>query len=173
MVNCHNCGTELRKHAKFCEICGESVQEQPQREEVVTKATSVQRKPLPKWYVITTMLLSIILAVGILGAVFKQSLFPNLDLYLYALIVYLGGVLPVGLFHITMIIVFKAKRYERSAFTMPWMYLLLYLFTTGVIGLLTYLELFYLDQTAWILLGNNVLIGFLLLCFGLYYLLRE
>jgi len=171
-MNCHNCGSELRAHAKFCEVCGEAVQEQ-KKEEIATKATSVQRKPLPKWYVITTMLLSVLLSVSILGAVFKQSLFPSLAIYTYALIIYLAGVVPVGLFHIAMIIVFKAKRYERSSFTMPWMYILLYIVTAGVIGLLTFLGMFYLDDAGWILLGNNILVGFLLLCFGLYYLLRE
>lgn len=173
MVNCQQCGAELRKHAKFCENCGETVQES-RHEEVSVKASSVQRKPLPKWYVITTMVLSLLLAVSILGAVFKQMLFPALSIYWYALIVYGVGVVPVALFHIAMIIIFKAKRYERSTFTLPWMFLLLYIFTAGVISLLTFVGLFYLDPDAgWILLGNNILVGFLILCFGLYYLLRE
>ena len=168
-MNCQNCGAELKKHAKFCEICGEAVQEKKEEVQAKPAAMSIQRKPMPKWYVITTMVLSILLAVAIVGAVF--NVLP--DLYMYALIVYLAGVVPVGLFHVVMIIVFKAKRYERSSFVLPWIYILLYLFTTGIIGMLTFLELFYLDQTAWIMLGNNIFVGFLLLCFGLYYLLRE
>ncbi|MBI1969320.1 zinc ribbon domain-containing protein [Candidatus Woesearchaeota archaeon] len=172
MANCATCGEEVSKGTKFCENCGERVVEEKPQEEFKIKKDYIPRKKIPKWFVITSLVLSFFTAVTILLGIFANALLPGMEEPVYLLAMFsLGFVGIVTLFYIFMIIFFKAKKYERGAALLPWLHLIFYAVGGAVLGIIS--NDIYQYQIGWTVFGMNAGINFILLCFGLYYLLRE
>jgi hypothetical protein len=171
--SCQNCGEELVHGAKFCDGCGEEYKEPPKEEKKEEhhepKKHQGPKKHMPTWFIIVSLVFSGLLILQVVGGI--VGLWS--DIFQYALIVY-GLVGIAALFYIFCIILFMAKHYERSCFTLPWLFLFFNFIFAGFVFLATAMGvIFTLPAAGWTLIGIEAAINFLLLCFGLYYLLRE
>lgn len=176
-MNCTNCGSSVVAGAKFCENCGMAVQAKPEPkveersapESPATAKTSVT-KMVPQWFVIASMVLSLLTALGIVG-LFIPAVKAKFDPLTYALIALGATVGPATLFYIFMLIFFLAKRYGHGSKLIPLLHIILYVIAGG--GVVAASGFLFQSQIALVLLGAASGISFVMLCMGLYFLLRE
>ena len=180
-MNCTNCGSSLVSGAKFCENCGMGatapVAAAPQEPAKVEKAPekSAQKsvtpsKMIPKWFIITAMVLSILTALGIAGY-FVPALKTYMDQFTYAVIFASALVGVSTLFYLFCLIYFLAKRFGHGSKIIPVLHFILYAIGGGVIGALS--SKFYQSQIGLALLILCSAVSFIVLCVCLYFLLRE
>ena len=175
-MKCTNCGSNVLSGAKFCENCGMAMAVQtaePKREESkeipsVTAIAPNTTKMIPRWFVIVSMVLSLLTAIGIVG-LFIPAI--TLDPLTYAIIVLSATVGLSTIFYLFMLILFLAKRYGHGSKLIPLLHIILYV--VGGIGLAIASSFLYQKQIAIAMLGLASGVSFVMLCVGLYFLLRE
>lgn len=180
-MNCTNCGSNVVAGAKFCENCGmaaHAAEPKPAEKTVASAPAELPAsapvtsaaKMIPRWFVIVSMVLSLLAAISIVG-LFIPAVKAMFDPLTYALIALTATVGPATLFYIFMLILFLAKRYGHGSKLIPLLHLILYAVAGG--GVAAASGFLYQSQIALALLGAASGISFVMLCIGLYFLLRE
>lgn len=171
---------------KFCENCGMAVthvepKAEPKVEKVEEKVAAPEpraaaqpaspKKRIPTWFVVVSMVLSLLTAIGIVG-LFIPSVPDMAGGQLAFAGMYLGATAGIAtLFYIFMLIFFLAKHYGHGSKLIPVLHIILYAIAAGGIGAAS--GLLYQSQIAMVLLGAATGISFVQLCIGLYFVLKE
>ena len=184
-MNCANCGSSMLAGGKFCENCGMAVARvEPKTEPKIEERAAAPeqratppaqpaspKKMIPTWFVVISMVLSFLTAIGIAG-LFIPSIPDMVGGPLLFAGMYLGATAGIAtLFYIFMLIFFLAKHYGHGSKLIPMLHLILYAVAGGGVGAAS--GFLYQSQIAMVLLGAAAGISFVQLCVGLYFVLRE